>query len=242
MHGSSVGAVLHSASSLMVDVSAASGRISGVGSGQSRDQDVVGHPARQRGRQIEPGSRFQNASAPLIGVRASTGSGRRRASDGSPGSDASRHVVGRELLTWFFAAIGSHPHIVATRAAPVEMTFAMPAKRSENQMVLAPAVWTLLANANLIFGAGESPFGHRNDGTIPSSTVAACTLIANRRRSIQGISSNPFSKKRERLHRQLPLIRLEATPAHVVIFMATFVVIAGVGGLVGVIYVWRKFD
>ena len=96
------------------------------------------------------------------------------------------HVVARELRTWLFAAIGSHPHIVATRAAPVEMTLAMPAKRSENQTVLAPALWALLANANLVFRAGESRFGHGNDGTIPSSTVAACTLIGDRRRGTTG--------------------------------------------------------
>ena len=35
---------------------------------------------------------------------------------------------------------------------------------------------------------------------------------------------------------------VEGTPAHVVIFMATFALIAGVGGLVGVVYVWRKVD
>ena len=95
-------------------------------------------------------------------------------------------VAARELRTWLFAAIGSHPHIVATRAAPVEMTLAMPAKRSENQTVLAPALWALLANANLVFRAGESRFGHGNDGTIPSSTVAACTLIGAGVGALQG--------------------------------------------------------
>jgi hypothetical protein len=79
-----------------------------------------------------------------------------------------------ELLARLFAAIGSYPHIVATRAAPIEMTVAMPAKRSENHTVLTPAMWALVADPNLVFRAGESPFGHRRDGTIPSSTVATC--------------------------------------------------------------------
>jgi hypothetical protein len=67
---------------------------------------------------------------------------------------------GLELLTWLFAPIGSDPHIVATRAAPVEMTLAMPAKWSENDAVLASTMWALLANANLVVRARESPFGH----------------------------------------------------------------------------------
>ena len=40
----------------------------------------------------------------------------------------------------------------------------------------------------------------------------------------------------------LPGGGVEATPAHVLIFMATFALIAGGGGLVGVVYVWRKVD
>ncbi len=34
---------------------------------------------------------------------------------------------------------------------------------------------------------------------------------------------------------------VEATPAHLVVFMATFAVV-GVGSLMGVVYVWRKID
>ena len=40
----------------------------------------------------------------------------------------------------------------------------------------------------------------------------------------------------------LPGGGVEATPAHVSMFLATFAVIAGVGSLVGVVYVWRKLD
>ena len=91
-------------------------------------------------------------------------------------------VVTRELLTGFFAAIGSHPHVVATGAAPVEMTLAMPTKRKENHTVLVPTMRAFLANANLVFRAGESPFGHRNAATIASSAGFTCTTNCEKRR------------------------------------------------------------
>jgi hypothetical protein len=110
----------------------------------------------------------------------SQANGHRCASEGNSATDAERGVVVK-LLARLFAAIGSYPHIVATRAAPVEMRASMPPKRSENHTVLTPATWALVADGNL-FRTVESPFGHRKDGTISISAAATCTTNCERRR------------------------------------------------------------
>ena len=83
-------------------------------------------------------------------------------------TDAERGVV-VELLARLLAAIGSYPHIVATRAAPIEMRASMPPKRSENHTVLTPATWVLVADRNLVFRTGEV---HLAPGTTALSQAA----------------------------------------------------------------------
>jgi hypothetical protein len=82
-----------------------------------------------------------------------------------------------ELLAGLFAAIGSYPHIVATRAAPIEMRASMPPKRRENHAVLTPATRALVADRNLVFRTRESPFGHRQTALYQAQRWPLAQLI-----------------------------------------------------------------